>query len=179
MFDRPFKGTPRHSDQAAALPFFAALVFLALTILGLEARADDGQSVSAPTASSPALLQMARSASSVEQYEEAGTFADQANFDAVRPRDEIEPVSQGLNLDLEISLEGIAGLQATAEDGKQNTARTARIASCHEASLGRYRSEEHGEDFTNPLSRTTELDTAVTHFTARRASRQQFDTCSR
>ncbi len=175
MFDRPFKGTARHSEQAASLLLFAALVLLALTVLGLEARADDGQSVSTTTAQSPASLQVARSPSSLGRHEDSGL----ATFDVLRPRDEIQPASQGLNLNLDSSLERSGELQETVDDGEQNAARTARIASCYDASVGRYRSEERGTAFANPLSKTSDLGAAMTHFTAQRASRRQFDTCAR
>ena len=179
MFDRPFKGTARHSEQAASLLLFAALVLLALTVLGLEARADDGQSVSTTTAQSPASLQVARSPSSLGHHEDAANVSGLATIDVVRPQDEIQPASQGLNLNLDSSLERSGELQETVDDGEQNAARTARIASCYDASVGRYRSEERGTAFANPLSKTSDLGAAMTHFTAQRASRRQFDTCAR
>jgi hypothetical protein len=176
MFDQSFSWTPRHSEQATSLPLFGALVLLALTVLGMEARADDGQSVSTSAASSPALRQVARSPSSVTQHEEAGNVSGLATFDVARSQNDIQPVSQGLDLD--ISLEQIGGLHETVDDIKQNSARVARIASCYEASVGRYHSEERGA-FTNTLSKSTEFDAAMTDFTAQRASRLQFDSCSR
>lgn len=179
MFGRSFSWTPRHSQQAAGLLFFAALVLVALTVLGMEARADDGKSVSTSTAPSPAMLQVARSPSSAGHHEEAGNAAGPATFDMARPQDESQPVSQGLNLNLDMSLDRTGELQETVDDGERDTARTARIASCYDASLGRYRSEARGTAFADPLSRTTELDTAMTRFTAERASRRQFDACTR
>ena len=179
MFYRSFSWTPRHSEQAAGLLFFAALVLVALTVLGMEARADEGQSVSSPTAPGPAMLQVARSPSSLGQHEEAGNVTGLATFNVAPPKDEFQPVSQGLNLNLDISLERIGELQETVDDGEQNAARTARIASCYDASVGRYHSEEGGTAFANPLSKTSDLDAAMTHFTAQRDSRRQFNTCAR
>ncbi len=181
MFDRTLSWTPKHSAQVTGLPFLGVLVLLALTASGMEARADDEQSVSSLAAQPPATLQVARSPSSVEYQEETASVSYLTNFDAARPLDEMQPVSPGLNLD--ISFEQAGDLEETIDDKQQNSARVARIASCYEASVGRYhseeRSEERGAAFTNPLSRTTELDTAMTRFTAQRASRRQFDTCSR
>ena len=177
MFDRSFSWTSRHSEQATSLPFFGALVLLALAVLGMEARAEDGRSVSSSAAPSVASLQVARAPSSVEEHQEVGSVAGLATFDVARPQDEVEPVSPGLNLD--ISLERIGERDETLDGTQQNSARTARIASCYEASVGRYHSEERGTAFANPLSRTTELDAAMIHFTAQRASRRQFNTCSR
>jgi len=183
MFDRSVSQKSRHPVKATSLPFFAALVLLALTVLGMEARADDGQAVPTAASANLALLQMARSPSSVEHHEEAASVSGPSSFDLASPQDEFQdefqPVTQGLNLNLDISLEPIGELDETVDDGEQNAARTARIASCYDASLGRYQSAEQDTDFANPLSRTSELETAMTHFTAKRASRRQFDTCSR
>ena len=179
MFDRSFKGTPRHSEQTAGLLYFAALVLLALTVLGMEARADDGPSVSTSAAPSHAMLQVALSPSSAGQHEETGKVAGPATFDMPRPQDESQPISQGLNLDLDMSLDRTGELRETVDDGNQDAARTARIASCYDASVGRYHSEARGTAFADPLSRTTELDKAMTRFTAERASRRQFDACAR
>ena len=179
MFDRSFSWAPRYSEQAASLPFFAALVLVALTVLAMEARADDGPSVSSAAAPSPAMLQVARSAPTVGQYEEADSVAGLATFGMAPPNDEFQPVSQGLNLDLDMSLDRTGELRETVDDGEQDAARTARIASCYDASVGRYHSEARGTAFADPLSRTTELDKAMTRFTAERASRRQFDACAR
>jgi hypothetical protein len=81
-------------------------------------------------------------------------------------------------LDLDISLEQIGGLYETVDDNERNSARVARIASCYEASVDRYHSEERGA-FTNSLSEFAKFDAAMTHFTALRDSRLQFETCSR
>jgi len=177
MLDRSFSWTPRHLQQATSLPFFVALVFLALTVLGMEARAEGEPPVWTSSAPSEALLQVARSPSSAIQYEEASKAPGLAGFDAASLPDENQPVSPGLNLD--ISFEQTGNLEETVADNEDNSARVARIASCYEASVGRYQSEEREVAFTNPLSRTTELDTAMSHFTAQKASRRQFDTCSR
>ncbi len=90
-------------------------------------------------------------------------------------------MSQGLNLDLSLdfSLERIGDLDRTVDHNEQDRARTARIASCYDSSVGRYHSEERRVTFTNPLSRTGDLDAAMNRFTAQRDSRRQFDTCSR
>ncbi len=84
--------------------------------------------------------------------------------------------SQGLNLD--ISPEQIDKSYETIDDNEQNSARVARITSCYQASVGRYQSEERGA-ITNDFSESAKFDSAMTHFTARRDSRQQFDSCSR
>ncbi len=176
MFDRSFSWTLRHSVPANCLPFFGVLILLALTVSGMEARADDDLSISTLSGSSVALLLVARSPSSVAQHEEGGNVLGLAKFDVTSPQDGIQPVSQGL--DLGISLEQIGGLYETVDNNEQNSARTARIASCYEASVGRYHSEERGA-FTNTLSESTKFDAVMTHFTAQRASRLQFDSCLR
>ena len=176
MFDRSFSWTLRHSAQAAHLPFFGILILLALAVSGMEARAGDEQSISAVSASSVALLQVARSPSSAAQQEEVGNVSDLAKFDVASPQDGSQPISQGL--DLNISLEQIGELYGTVDDNEQNSARVARIASCYEASVGRYHSEERGA-FTNSLSEFAKFDAAMTHFTALSDSRLQFETCSR
>ncbi len=178
MFDRSFRGTPRHSGRAASLLFFAALVLLALTVLGIDARADDGQSVSTPAVPSPASLQVARSDSSMEHQAYTSGLSGPATFDEAGPHDETQPVSQGLNLNLDMSLDRTGELRETTDDGEQDTARTARIASCYDASVGRYHSEERGPAFSNPLTRTADLDAAMIRFTAQRDSRRQFDACA-
>jgi hypothetical protein len=93
----------------------------------MEARAGDEQSISADSASSVALLQVARSPSSAAQQEEVGNVSDLAQFDVASPRDGSQPISQGLDLD--ISLEQIGGLYETVDDNERNSARVARIAS--------------------------------------------------
>jgi hypothetical protein len=142
----------------------------------MEARAGDDQSISTFSASSVALIQVARSPSSVAQHEEAGNVLGLAQFGAPSSQDGIQPISQGLDLD--ISLEQIGGLYETVDDNEQNSARVARIASCYQASVGRYHSEERGT-FSNTLSESARFDAAMTHFTALRDSRLQFETCSR
>ena len=178
MFDRSYSWTPRYSERATSLLSFGALVLLALAVLGMEARAEDGQSVASSTDPSPAMLQVARAPSSATHHEEAANVPGLAGFDAPSLQDEIQPLSHGLDL----SLEQIGRVHDTDDDNEQNAARVARIASCYEASLGRYHSEERGA-FTNSLSDSTNFDTnldvAMTHFTALKASRRQFDSCSR
>jgi len=174
MFDRSFSWTLRHSAQATHLPILGVLILLALAVSGMEARAGDEQSISADSASSVALLQLARSPSSAAQHEEAGNVSGLAKFDAASSQDGSQPISQGLD----ISLGRIGGLYETVDDNEQNAARIARIASCYQASVGRYHSEESGA-FTNSLSESARFDAAMTHFTARRDSRLQFDSCSR
>ena len=176
MFNRSFSWTPRHSVHATRLPILGVLVLLALAASGMEARAGDEQSISADSASSVALLQVARSPSSAAQQEEVGNVSDLAQFDVASPRDGSQPISQGL--DLNISLEQIGGLYETVDDNEQNFARVARITSCYQASVGRYHSEERGA-FMNSLSESARFDAAMTHFTAQRDSRLQFETCSR
>ncbi len=177
MFDRSDSWAPRHLQLATGLPFFAALVFLAQMVLGPEARAEGDPPVSMSSAPSEALLQVARTPSSAMQYEEASKDPGLAGFDAPSLPDDIQPVAPHLNLD--ISYEATGNLENTVDESEGNTARAARIASCYEASVGRYQSEEREEAFSNPLSRTTQLDSAMSHFTAQRASRRQFDSCSR
>jgi hypothetical protein len=176
MFDRSFSWTLRHSVQATHLPFLGILILLALVVSGLEARAGDDQSISAISASSGALLQVARSPSSVAQHGEAGDVLGLAQDDVASWWDGSQPISQ--SLDLDISLEQIGGLYETVDDNVQNAARLARISSCHQASVGRYHSDEGGA-FTNTLSESARFDAAMTHFTALRDSRLQFDSCSR
>ncbi len=176
MFDRSFSWTQRHSVQAAHLPFFGILILLAIAVSGRQALAGDEQSISAISASSVALLQVARSSSSAAQQEEVGNVSDLAKFDVASSQDGSQPVSQVL--DLGISFEQIGGLYEMVDDNEQNSARIARISSCHQASVGRYYSEELGI-FTNTLSEPTKFDAALTHFTAQRDSRLQFDSCSR
>jgi hypothetical protein len=142
----------------------------------MEARADDNQSISTFSASSGALIQVARSPSSVAQHEEAGNVSGLTQFDLASSQDGVQPISQGL--DLNISLEQIGELYETVDDNEQNFARVARITSCYQASVGRYHSEERGA-FTNSLSEFAKFDAAMTHFTALRDSRLQFETCSR
>ena len=176
MFDRSFSWTLRHSVQANRLPFLGILILLALAVSGMEARAGDDQSISAISASSVALIQVARSPSSVAQHEEAGNVSGLTQFDLASSQDGVQPISQGL--DLNISLEQIGGLYETVDDNEQNFARVARITSCYQASVGRYHSEERGA-FMNSLSESARFDAAMTHFTAQRDSRLQFETCSR
>jgi hypothetical protein len=140
----------------------------------MEARAGDDRSISAISASSVASIQVARSSSSAAQHEEAGNVSGLAKFDAASSQDGSQPISQGLD----ISLGRIGGLYGTVDDSEQNSARVARITSCYQASVGRYHSEERGA-FANTLSESARFDAAMTHFTARRDSRLQFDTCSR
>ncbi len=83
---------------------------------------------------------------------------------------------QRLNLD--ISPEQIGRTYETVDENEQNSARVARITSCYQASVGRYQSEKRGA-ITNNLSESARFDSAMTQFTARRVSRQQFDSCSR
>lgn len=177
MFDRSDSWAPRHSQLATGLPFFAALVFLALMVLGLEARAEGEPPVSMSSAPSEALLQVARTPSSAMQYEEASKAPGLVGFDAPSLPGDIQPAPPHLNLD--ISFEATGDLEQAVEEDEDNPARVARIAACYEASVGRYQSEEREHAFSNPLSRTTELDTAMSHFTAQTASRRQFDSCSR
>ena len=125
---------------------------------------------------SAALIQVARSPSTAAQHEEARNVSDLAKFDVASSQDGSQHVSQGLDLD--ISLEQIGGLYEMIDDNERNSVRIARIASCHQASVGRYDSEELGA-FTNTLSEPTKFDAAMTHFTALRDSRLQFETCSR
>ncbi len=176
MFDRSFSWTLRHSVQATHLPFLGILILLALAVSGMEARAGDDQSISTFSASSVALIQVARSPSSVTQHEEAGDVLGLAQDDVASWWDGSQPISQ--SLDLDISLEQIGGLYETVDDNERNSARVSRIASCYEASVGRYHSEERGA-FTNTLSESARFDAAMTHFTALRDSRLQFDSCSR
>ena len=176
MFDRSFSWTLRHSVQANRLPFLGILILLALAVSGMEARADDDQSISTFSASSVALIQVARSPSSAAQHEEARNVSDLTKFDVASSQDGSQPVSQVLDLD--ISFEQIGGLYEMVDDNEQNSARIARISSCHQASVGRYYSEELGI-FTNTLSEPTKFDAALTHFAAQRDSRLQFDSCSR
>ncbi len=176
MFDRSFSWTLRHSVQATRLPFLGILILLALAVSGMEARAGDDQSISAISASSVALIQVARSPSSVAQHEEAGNVLGLAQFDLASSQDGIQPISRVLDLD--IPLEQIGGLYEPVDDNVQNAARLARISSCHQASVGRYHSDERGA-FTNTLSESARFDAAMTHFTALRDSRLQFDSCSR
>jgi len=178
MFNRSFGRTPRHSVQATHLPFLGILVLLALAVSGMEARADDGQLISTSTlsASSAAALQVARAPSSVAVHEEAGDVIGLAQDDLVSFQVGSQTTSQGLDLD--ISLEQIGGLYEMVDDNEQNSARIAHISSCHQASVGRYHSEERGA-FTNTLSEPTKFDAALTHFAAQRDSRLQFDSCSR
>ena len=176
MFDRSFRWTPRHSVQANRLAFLGILILLALAVSGMDARAGDDQSISTFSASSVALIQVARSPSPAAQHEEARNVSDLAKFDVASSQDGSQPVSQVL--DLGISFEQIGGLYEMVDDNEQNSARIALISSCHQASVGRYYSEELGI-FTNTLSEPTKFDAALTHFAAQRDSRLQFDSCSR
>jgi hypothetical protein len=162
--------------QAIRLPIFGVLVFLALAAARTEARAEDSQPISTLPASSVASLQVARASSSAAQPDKAGNASGLAqNYVTIWP-DGDQPASQGLDLD--ISLEQIGGLYGTVDDNERNSARIARIDSCYRASVGRYHSEERGA-FTNSLSEFAKFDAAMTHFTAPRDSRLQFETCSR
>ena len=120
MFDRSVNGKSRHPVPTISLRFFGALVLLALAVLGMEARADDGQSVSTSAAPSPALLQVARSPSSVGHHEDAASVSDLDTFYVARPQDEFQTVSQGVNFHLDISLVLLAltvlGTEARAND---------------------------------------------------------------
>jgi len=176
MFNRSFSWTPRHSVQATRLPILGVLVLLALAVSGIEARADDGQPISTLSASSVALLQVARAPSSVAQQEEAGDVLGLAQDYVTIRQDGNQPTSQ--SLDLDISFEQIGGFNETVDDNEQNSVRVARIASCYETSVGRYDSEGRGA-FTNSLSEFAKFDAAMTHFTALRDSRLQFETCLR
>ncbi len=176
MLNRSFSWTPRHSVQATRLPILGVLVLLALAVSGIEARADDGQPISTLSASSVALLQVARGPSSVAQHEEAGEVSGLAQDYVTIWQDGNQPLSQGLDLD--IPLEQIGGFYETVDDNEENSVRVARVASCYKASVGRYHSEERGA-FTNTLSEFAKFDAAMTHFTALRDSRLQFETCLR
>ena len=180
MFERSFSWAPWHSERLAGLGFFAALVLLALTVLGFEARADDAeQSLSTSADSSPALHQVARLHPATAKYQDVAIAPGFAGFDAPSLKHDTQPLSQGLDLSLDFSLQRIGDLEDALDDSEQDRARSARIASCYESSVGRYHSEERRVAFTNPLSRTGDLDVAMTRFTAKRDSRRQFDTCSR
>ncbi len=176
MLDRSFSWTLRHSVPATHLPFLGVLILLALAVSGMEARADDDQSISTLSASSVTLIQVARSPSSVAQYEDAGDVIGLAQDYVTILQDANQPISQGLDLD--ISLEQIGGLYEMVDHNEQNSARIARIASCHQASVGRYYSEEIGA-FTNTLSEPSKFDAALTYINAQRVSRLQFESCSR
>ena len=162
--------------QATRLPILGVLVLLALAVSGIEARADDGQPISTLSASSVALLQLARAPSSVAQQEEAGDVLGLAQDYVTIWQDGNQPTSQGLDLD--ISFEQIGGFYETVDDNEQNFVRVARIASCYETSVGRYHSEERGA-FTNTLPELAKFDAALTHFTALRESQLQFESCSK
>ncbi len=176
MFNRSFSWTPRHSVRATRLAILGIFVLLALAASGIEARADDGQPISTLSASSVPLLQVARAPSSVAQHEEAGDVLGLAQDYVTIWQDGNQPTSQ--SLDLYISFEQIGGFNETVDYHEQNSVRVARIASCYKASVGRYHSEERGA-FTNSLSEFAKFDVAMTHFTALRDSRLQFETCSR
>ena len=80
-------------------------------------------------------------------------------------------------LDLSIPIEPSGESSAAVEKEAPRSARVTRIASCHQASVGRYYSEERGA-FSNALAEASEFEAAVVHFVARRESRTQFDSCS-
>jgi hypothetical protein len=119
---------------------------------------------------------VARAPSSAAQHEETGDVLGLAQDYVTIWQGGNQPTSQSLDLDM--SFEQIGGFNETVDDNEQNSVRVARIASCYETSVGRYHSEERGA-FTNALSEFAKFDAAMTHFTARRDSRLQFETCSR
>ena len=108
----------------------------------------------------------------VEEKKALGLVQD----DVTSWQDGNQPAPQ--SLDLNISREQIGGVYETVDDDEQNSARRARIASCYEASIGRYHSEERGA-FTNTLSEFSKFEAAMTPFNAQRDSRLQFESCSR
>ena len=177
MCDRCFTRSPGHAEQATHFFFLGCLILLAVAVSGMEARADDSQLISTSTssASSPAVLLAARTPSSVTVDEKTSDVRGLAQDSLVSLQVGTQTTSQGL--DLNISLEQVGGLYETVDDDEQNSTRIAHIASCHQASVGRYYSEELGA-FTNALSEPTRFDAAMTHFTAQRDSRIQFDSCS-
>ena len=162
--------------QATHLFYLGCLILLAVAVSGMEVRADDGRLISASTlsASSPAALQVARTPSSVAVDEETSDVRGLAQDSLVSFQ--VGTQTTARRLDLNVPLEQVGALNDLVDEISQNSARFARIASCHQASVGRYHSEERGA-FANALSEPTRFDAAMIHFIARRKSRIQFDSC--
>ena len=80
-------------------------------------------------------------------------------------------------------VETIAGLDlsvpliAETPDGEPPSGRALRIASCYEASLGRYHSES-SRVFTRAPAGPGSFDLALSDYYARKQSRAQFEACS-
>ena len=152
------------------------LVLLLIAVSGMEAGADEGQAISTGSTSNVASLQVARVPSSDAEAKEAGDVFGPAQDYVASWRDGNQLTSQ--SLDLDTSFEQIGGFYQSVDDNERNSTRVARIASCYEASVGRYNSEVRGA-FANNFSASGKFDAAVTHFYAQAVSQQQFGSCSK
>jgi hypothetical protein len=152
------------------------LVLLLIAVSGMEAGADEGQAISTGSASNVASLQVARVPSSDAEAKEAGDVFGPAQVYAASWQGEYQAGSQ--SLDLGTSFGQIGGFYATVDESEQNSTRFARVASCYEATVGRYNSEVRGA-FANNFSASGKFDAAVTHFYAQAISQQQFGSCSK
>lgn len=177
MCDRCFHKSLDHAEQAADLFLLGCLIVLAVAVSGMGARADDRQLIptSALSASDPGMLQVARTPSPVAVDEETSDAGGLAQDSLISFQVGTQITAQ--RLDLNVSLKQAAAPNSLVDESARNADRIARIASCHQASEGRYHSEEH-RAFANALSASSRFDTAMTHFIARRQSRIQFDSCS-
>ena len=177
MCTRRFTRPLGRAVQAAQFFRLGCLIVLAVAVSGMGARADDGQpfSTSGWSATSPGMLQVARTPSAVAVDEETSDAGGTAQDGQVGSEVGAETTAQPL--DLGVSLERVGALDDLVDENVWQAARVARIASCHQASLGRYHSEEH-RAFANALPASSRFDAAMTHFIAQRESRIQFDSCS-
>ncbi len=166
-----------HSVRASRIAIYlGVLVLLLIAVSGMEAGADEGQAISTGSASNVTLLQVARVPSSDAEAKEAGDVFGRAQDYAASWQGEYQAGSQ--SLDLGTSFGQIGGFYAPVDESEQNSTRVARVASCYEASVGRYNSEVRGA-FTNNFSASGKFDAAMNHFNARRVSQQQFGSCSK
>ena len=152
------------------------LVLLLIAVSGMEASADDGQAISTVSTSSVASLQVARATPPVAQNKEADDVLGLSQDYVASWQNGNQFNSE--SFDLNTSFERIGGFYQTVDNNERNSAQVARIDSCYEASIGRYNSEVRGAS-TNAFSASAKFDAAMTHFTARRVSRLQFETCSK
>ena len=152
MFKRTSSEATETSAQPSRLPFLAALVILALTVIGFEAYAQEKQFAVAPN---PEVQSDAQS--------ETGDWVD---FDqsGLGGLDFGAPIQPGQSL--KISLE------------KADQARIARIESCRENSLARYKSETRSA-LDGRASSLADYHNSVADHYAQKNSRRQFVTCAR
>ncbi len=165
-----------HSAQASRFAIvLGVILLLIIAVSGMEASADDKQAISSSSPSNSEMLQVARApASSIEHLEAIDLFGPDQDYAASR-QGENRPTTRILGLGTPFGQTGVSYL--TADGNDRNGAPVARVASCHDASVGRYHGELRGA-FANNFAASDKLDSAVTHFYAQRASKQQFGSCS-